>query len=93
MKMIIKVLEKDETYDYTKQVISIPDLSKKVDDLYISIRAGNCLKNAGIKTVGDLTKLKPWELTDIKNLGKETQFEIISTLYMVGYYYTGNIDD
>ena len=91
--MIIKVLEKDDTYDYTKQVISIPDLSRKVDSLFITIRAGNCLKNAGIETVGELTKLKPWELTDIKNLGKETQLEIISTLYMAGYYYTGNIDD
>ena len=93
MKMIIKVLEKDETYDYTKQVISIPDLSRKVGSLYITIRAENCLKSAGIETVGDLTKLKPWELTTIPNLGKETRYDIISTLYMAGYYYTGNIDD
>jgi DNA-directed RNA polymerase subunit alpha len=90
MKLIIHVLEDD---DSKEQIISIPDLSKKVDSLAISMRASNCLKSAGIKTVGDLTKLKPYQLSHIPNLGKETRYDIISTLYMSGYYYMGNLND
>lgn len=93
MKMIIKVLEKDATYDYTKQVISVPDLSRRIESLFITTRASNCLKSAGIKTLEDLTKLRPWDLTHIPNLGKETRYDIISALYMAGYYFTGNLDD
>ena len=92
MKLTIEIQDENYIINKKTQIISIPDLTKKVDSLYISVRASNCLKSAGIHTLEQLTKLRPHDLTAIPNLGKETKYDILSALYMTGYYYIGDYE-
>lgn len=45
-------------------------LSRSVNELELSVRAANCLKNANIKTIGDLVRKSENEMLKTKNFGK-----------------------
>jgi len=47
-----------------------------IEDLELSARSSNCLKKAGIKTVGELVKKTEDELMSIKNFGAKSAKEI-----------------
>ena len=51
-------------------------LEMSVDDLELSARSSNCLKRAGIETVGALLEKDMSELIQIKNFGKKSADEI-----------------
>ena len=51
-------------------------LSMSIDDLELSARSSNCLKRAGIETVGELVQKDMSELIKIKNFGKKSADEI-----------------
>lgn len=52
----------------------------RVDDLELSTRAYNCLKDARIRTVQELSEMSDEELLRIKNLGRNTLVEIRDAL-------------
>ncbi len=51
-------------------------LNTSVEELELSVRSSNCLKNAGIKTIGELTKKSEDELSKTRNFGKKSLEEI-----------------
>lgn len=51
-------------------------LEMSIDDLELSARSSNCLKRAGIDTVGQLIEKDMSELIQIKNFGKKSADEI-----------------
>ncbi len=51
-------------------------LNTSVEELELSVRSGNCLKNANIRTIGDLTKMTEDEITKTRNFGKKSLLEI-----------------
>lgn len=51
-----------------------------IEELDLSVRAYNCLGNAGIKTVAELIQWSPRQLNHIKNLGRHTLTEITEVL-------------
>jgi DNA-directed RNA polymerase subunit alpha len=51
-----------------------------VEELELSVRASNCLKNANIKTIGDLTRKTEEEITKTRNFGKKSLLEIKAKL-------------
>ena len=51
-----------------------------IDELEISIRSYNCLSNANIKTVGELTKRTRWELMRLPNFGRRSLLEVEEVL-------------
>ena len=51
-----------------------------VDDMELTMRALNCLKAHGIKTVGDLLQNTRWELMKVPNLGRKSLLEIEEVL-------------
>ncbi len=56
-----------------------------IEELELGVRSYNCLKRAGIQTVGDLvTKTRVGELTAIPNFGKKSIDEVIETLHARG---------
>lgn len=55
-------------------------LGMSIDDLELSARSSNCLKRAGIETVGELISKDMSELIQIKNFGKKSADEINSKL-------------
>ena len=51
-----------------------------IEELEIGVRAYNCLKRAGIQTVGDLVQRSESELNAIPNFGKRSTEEVIEAL-------------
>ncbi len=51
-------------------------LSTAIEELELSVRSSNCLRVAGIKSVGDLVIKTEEEVSKIKNLGKKSITEI-----------------
>ena len=59
-------------------------LETSIDDLDFSVRAYNCLKRAGINTLGDLTAKSEVEMMKIRNLGKKSLKEVIDKIKDMG---------
>jgi DNA-directed RNA polymerase subunit alpha len=55
-----------------------------IEELEIGVRAYNCLKRAGIQTVGDLVQKSESELNAIPNFGKRSTDEVIEALNSLG---------
>ncbi|MCG3778616.1 MAG: DNA-directed RNA polymerase subunit alpha [Nitrospira sp.] len=59
-------------------------LSSSVNELELSVRAANCLKNANIKTIADLVQKTEGEMLRTKNFGKKSLTEIKEILSEMG---------
>lgn len=57
----------------------------KIDELYLSLRSYNCLRRAGIDTIGELINKTEEELSKIRNLGRKSVKEIKEKLKDLGY--------
>ena len=55
-----------------------------IEELEIGVRAYNCLKRAGIQTVGDLVQRSESELNAIPNFGKRSTEEVNEALNALG---------
>jgi DNA-directed RNA polymerase subunit alpha len=84
-------IEEDE--DVEEAPVEIPDaerevyfekLSRSVDDLELSVRSYNCLKNANIKTIGELVQKTEAEMLKTKNFGRKSLNEIKEILAGMG---------
>jgi DNA-directed RNA polymerase subunit alpha len=63
-----------------------------VDELELSVRSYNCLKNANIKTIGDLVTKTEAEMLKTKNFGRKSLNEIKDILAEMGFSLGMNID-
>ncbi len=59
-------------------------LSRSVDELELSVRSYNCLKNADIRTIGDLVVRTEPEMLKTKNFGRKSLNEIKEILQEMG---------
>lgn len=59
-------------------------LGKSVEELELSVRANNCLRNANITTIGELVLRTEAELMKTKNFGKKSLQEIKDELSRIG---------
>ena len=57
----------------------------KIEELDFTVRSYNCLKKAGVNTIGDLGKMTYAELLKIKNLGRKSLNEIIDKMKELGF--------
>lgn len=55
-------------------------LNTPVEELELSVRSSNCLKNANIHTIGELTRKTEDDITKTRNFGKKSLEEIKSKL-------------
>jgi DNA-directed RNA polymerase subunit alpha len=60
------------------------NLFRSVNELELSVRAANCLKNANIKTIADLVQKSEMEMLKTKNFGKKSLNEIKEILTEMG---------
>ena len=67
--------ELDEANSYITQI-----LNQSVEELELSVRSSNCLKNANIHTIGELTKKSEEDITKTRNFGKKSLEEIKAKL-------------
>ena len=68
------VSSSDEVDEEEEQVRKI--LNTSVEELELTVRSSNCLKNANIRTIGDLTKMTEDEIAKTRNFGKKSLSEI-----------------
>ncbi|HKI85959.1 MAG TPA: DNA-directed RNA polymerase subunit alpha [Thermoanaerobaculia bacterium] len=59
-------------------------LAKHIDELDLSARSANCLKNANIMTLRDLVQRSEQEMLDTKNFGKKSLEEVQEVLDKLG---------
>ena len=64
----------DEVDEEEERVRKI--LNTSVEELELTVRSSNCLKNANIRTIGDLTKKTEEEIAKTRNFGKKSLSEI-----------------
>ena len=82
------------TFDEPKKVVEIADgkpdlpfnpaLLKKVDELELSVRSANCLKNDNIVYIGDLIQKTEGEMLRTPNFGRKSLNEIKEVLATMG---------
>lgn len=68
------------------------NLFRSVNELELSVRAANCLKNANIKTIADLVQKTEMEMLKTKNFGKKSLNEIKEILAEMGLSLGGKIE-
>jgi DNA-directed RNA polymerase subunit alpha len=59
-------------------------LTKSVDEMELSVRSYNCLKNANIRTIGELVQKTEAEMLKTKNFGRKSLNEIKEILTTMG---------
>lgn len=59
-------------------------LGKPIEELDLSVRSANCLKNANIRTLGDLVQRTEREMLATKNFGRKSLDEIKDVLASLG---------
>ena len=59
-------------------------LSMTIDDLDLSVRSHNCLKRAGINTIGDLIQKTEEDMIKVRNLGRKSLDEVKKKLFDLG---------
>ena len=68
------------------------NLLKGVDDLELSVRSANCLKNAGIQYIGELVQKTEPEMLKTKNFGRKSLNEIKEMLAEMGLGLGSKVD-
>jgi len=67
-------------------------LHRSVNELELSVRAANCLKNADIHTIGDLIQRTEAEMLKTKNFGRKSLHEIKEMLSEMGLSFGMKVD-
>ncbi len=74
--------------DEVEEEVSSPQLNenlfRSVDDLELSVRSANCLKNANIRFIGELVVRSEAEMLKTKNFGRKSLNEIKEILGKMG---------
>jgi DNA-directed RNA polymerase subunit alpha len=97
MSIFINFEEEEEEYKY--EDIARPPLmrndllDKPVDELELSVRSYNCLKNADIRSIRDLIKRSEKDMLGTKNFGKKSLTEIKDLLHGMGLDFGMDFDE
>jgi DNA-directed RNA polymerase subunit alpha len=81
------VLEKIEEAENLGEI-----MMRSVEDLELSVRSANCLKNAGINTIGELVQKTEAEMLKTKNFGRKSLTEIKEILNEYGLVFGMKMD-
>lgn len=78
-------------YEYDPAVIN-DNLLKSVEELELSVRSYNCLKNANIRTIAELVQKSEQEMLRTKNFGRKSLNEIRELIQAMGLHFNMRID-
>ena len=76
-----------------KPEIRNENLNRSVEELELSVRSYNCLKNANIQTIGELVQKTEAEMLKTKNFGRKSLNEIKEILASMGLSLGMRIDE
>lgn len=95
MTMFINFEEEAESEGDTGEDIDQPlneNLYRTVDELELSVRSANCLRNANISYIGELVRRTEHDMLKTKNFGRKSLNEIKEVLHEMGLYLGMKID-
>ncbi len=69
------------------------NLNKSVEELELSVRSYNCLKNANIRNIGELVTKSEADMLKTKNFGRKSLNEIKEILSGMGLSFAMQLDD
>jgi DNA-directed RNA polymerase subunit alpha len=78
--------QKEEVREEVAELAFNPALLKKVDELELSVRSANCLKNDNIVYIGDLIQKTEAEMLRTPNFGRKSLNEIKEVLAGMGLH-------
>jgi DNA-directed RNA polymerase subunit alpha len=79
--------EREAEEEAEEEILDVdPNLYRSVDELELSVRAANCLKNANIRLIGELVQKSESEMLKTKNFGRKSLNEIKEVLGMMGLH-------
>src|SRR5262250_2719906 len=95
MSIFINFEEEHETEgaEDRKPEIRNENLNRSVEELELSVRSYNCLKNANIQTIGELVQKSEAEMLKTKNFGRKSLNEIKEILAQMGLSLGMKIDE
>ena len=76
-------LQQDTAADQPRAALN-ENLDKSVEELELSVRSYNCLKNANIRTIRELVQKTEAEMLKTKNFGRKSLNEIKEILHTMG---------
>jgi len=86
-------IEEEQAQEKSEPVEEIDwNLYKTIDEMDLSVRSYNCLKNAAIKYVGDLVQRTENEMLKTKNFGRKSLNEIKLILLNMGLHFGMELD-
>lgn len=85
--------QKEVVEDQTPELAFNPALLKKVDELELSVRSANCLKNDNIIYIGDLVQKTEADMLRTPNFGRKSLNEIKEVLSQMGLHLGMEIPD
>ena len=89
-----KLPEEEEKVQETKEEKEhVEKLTMPISELELSVRSSNCLKEAKIKTIGELVRRSEPEMLKYRNFGKKSLAEITKVLHDMGLSLGMNIDE
>jgi DNA-directed RNA polymerase subunit alpha len=77
---------KEKSQEAVPELAFNPALLKKVDELELSVRSANCLKNDNIVYIGDLIQKTEAEMLRTPNFGRKSLNEIKEVLAQMGLH-------
>ena len=102
LQIFINLDEEDEDEGEPSVPVEVSDeekgalyerLAKSVDEMELSVRSYNCLKNANIRTIGELVQKTEVEMLKTKNFGRKSLNEIKEILASMGLSLGMKLDD
>jgi len=96
MQIFIQFEEKPEPVEEAQEIrhdAALEHLNKSVDELELSVRSYNCLKNANIRTIGELVTKSEAEMLKTKNFGRKSLSEIKEILQGMGLSLGMRVDE
>ena len=102
LQIFINLEEEDEEEGEPTTPVEVSDeekgalyerLAKSVDEMELSVRSYNCLKNANIRTIGELVQKTEVEMLKTKNFGRKSLNEIKEILATMGLSLGMKLDD
>jgi len=93
LEVVVELSEKASNTDYMVEAENNntnDKLDMKIEDLVLSVRSYNCLKRAGIETIGELTAKSEEDMIKVRNLGRKSLKEIKEKLENLGLGFKKN---
>ncbi|MBN2564424.1 MAG: DNA-directed RNA polymerase subunit alpha, partial [Candidatus Eisenbacteria bacterium] len=93
MNFEIEPEEEEEEVIDEDQMRLMEILNHGVDELELSVRSSNCLRDAGIRTLGDLVQKTEAEMLKYRNFGRKSLQELVDILSDMGLHFGMDVSE